>query len=232
MKLYIVMPVINCLDFTQKAIESLKASIPFKVILIDQDSNDGTQAWAESNPDIIYIRNSPKIALAAAWNQGTLRAFEDPECQYVAIVNNDVIFHQKTFDHLMAFMDKTGYLLVSADNVRDRMGVDVMKQMELPMPFTDYDCWPIEGWRAEGPDFSCYMISRDTVRVVGYFDENFHGAYCEDQDYHVRIDRARSARKKHRRRRKMIDEQCSCHRSVRLPEACAHRNHASFADSS
>lgn len=204
-KLHIVMPVINCLEMTKDAIDSIRSKVPYKILLIDQDSNDGTKEWAGNvktptlnvvgQSDIPwrhfeYICNSPRIPLAAAWNQGAIKAFEDPECEYVAIVNNDVIFHPKTFDHLMAFMDKTGYLMVTADNVKDRMSVDTMLRLELPEQYTDYDCQEITDWRAEGPDFSCFMISRKFLEVVGYFDENFIGAYCEDQDAHVRIRRA------------------------------------------
>lgn len=213
MKLAIVMPVINCLELTKAAFESISLPVSWRFILIDQESNDGTERWGEIceslNDDahklsntftykgFTYIRNSPRLPLAAAWNQGVRKAFENPECEYVAIVNNDVIFHPKTFDHLMAFMDKTGYLLVSADNIKDRMSSEVMLQMELPEKFTDYDCQPINDWRAEGPDFSCFMINRKTIEVVGWFDENFLGAYCEDQDYHARINRAYRHAKNH-----------------------------------
>lgn len=34
--------------------------------------------------------------------------------------------------------------------------------------------------------FSAFGISRATVQSVGYFDENFHPAYCEDADYEYR----------------------------------------------
>lgn len=203
-EVYFVIPVINCLDMTKDAIASIKCSKSYSIILIDQDSNDGTEEWGrsmdtfngskenqpENMKDFIYIKNSPKIALAAAWNQGVKRAFEDPECKYVALPNNDVIFHPKTWDHLIAFMDKTGYLMVTGDNIKDRMSNEIMQQMELPHPFTDYDCQEITDWRAEGPDFSCFLINRETIRVIGWFDENFQGAYCEDQDYHARFNRA------------------------------------------
>lgn len=188
---------------TKDAIESIGS--PCNIILIDNASTDGTQRWAEGIQDqpflggkkIIYIRNDDRKGVAASWNQGIKLAFEDPECEYVAVLNNDIILHPKTIDHLMAFMDKTGYLMVTGDNVKDRMSVETLLKMELPEPFTDFDTWEIEGWRAEGPDFSCYMISRDTIRVIGWFDENFQGAYCEDQDYHARLDRARRHIKEH-----------------------------------
>lgn len=197
MKLYVVMPVINCLDLTKDAIESIQT--PSTIIVIDNASTDDTRQWCEmmNNQKMLfgktlkYVRNDQAKGVAASWNQGIKIAFEDPECQYVSVLNNDIILHPKTLPHLMEFMDKTGYLMVTGDNIKDRMSVDVLRSMELPVPFTDYDCWDIDSWRAEGPDFSCFMINRETIRVIGWFDENFIGAYCEDQDYHARCAMAR-----------------------------------------
>lgn len=196
-KLYILMPVLNCLDMTKGAYDSIHIDCHSKLIIIDQASDDGTKEWAEGMVgthikdgtflQVEYIRNDPRIALASAWNQGVKLALEDKECEYIAILNNDIVLHSKTLINLMRFMDKTGYLLVTGDNIKDKMSIEVMQQMELPKAFTDYDCDPINDWRAEGPDFSCYMINKETVRVIGTFDENFKGAYCEDWDFHRRI---------------------------------------------
>ena len=185
-KLYIVMPVVNCLEMTREAFLSIQSKTHWTLILIDNASTDDTKNWAEAmhkaistgNPswDFIYIRNEERKSVAQSWNQGVKRAFEDPDADYVAILNNDIILHEKTLDHLIAYMDKTQYLIVTGDNAKDRMSVDVMKQMELPHEYTDFDLWPIEGWRAEGPDFSCFMIRRETIRVLGWFDENYIGS--------------------------------------------------------
>lgn len=199
MKLYIVMPVINCLDFTIEAYKSIKSSLWWEFILMDQDSNDGTNQWGHDmvGDKFHYFLNSPRTSLAKAWNQGIRKAFEDPDCQYVNIANNDIVYHPKTLDNLVKFMDKSGYLLVTADNIASRMSKDTMLQMELPEPYTDYDLQKIEGWRAEGPDFSNFMINRKTIEVVGWFDEKFEGAYCEDWDFHKRIQVAREWAEKH-----------------------------------
>lgn len=203
------MPVINCLELTMDAIASIHLRptttcdsiyIEARILLIDNASNDGTKVWAEKEEaagHLAYIRNETRRSVAQSWNQGIGIASKDPECEYIAILNNDIVLHPKTLYHLMAFMDKTGYLMVTGDNIRDRMSVETLGKLELPTPFTDFDCWPIEGWRAEGPDFSCFMINRETVRVVGTFDENFKGGYCEDQDYHKRIQCAREHAQQH-----------------------------------
>lgn len=198
--IYIVMPVINNLQLTKDAFKSIVEGEvnDFGFILIDQASTDDTAEWGNAMQEFrldgryirfIYVNFNPRIALAKAWNEGAKMAF-DKGATHVAILNNDIYLHKKTLLNLMQFMDKTGYLLVTGDNVKDRMSLDTMLRQELPMPYTDYDLQKIEGWRAEGPDFSCFMINEDTFNTIGLFDENYLGAYCEDQDYHVRINRA------------------------------------------
>lgn len=194
------MPAINSFDMTVEAYQSICKSqldtVEWKFLLVDQDSNDEITRWQYRFPSTIYERYSPKITLSTAWNNGIRKALAWG-ADYIAILNNDIVMHPKTLSHLMAFMDKTEYLMVTADNIADRMSIETMQQMELPNKYTDYDTQPIGDWRAEGPDFSCFMINPTTVDIIGFFDENFKGAYCEDQDFHVRIRRAYEHIKKH-----------------------------------
>lgn len=206
MKLHVVMPVINCHDLTVAAIKSIGSECV--VHLIDNASTDQTQQWGIDNNHsnigekaevyLNYLRNEERMSVSQSWNWGIKKAFEDRECEYVAVLNNDIVLHPKTLDHLMKFMDKTGYLMTTGDNIKDRMSIEVLQSMELPVPFTDFDCQEITDWRAEGPDFSCFLINRNTIKVVGWFDEGFEGAYCEDQDYHVRCQRAYQHAKAHK----------------------------------
>lgn len=203
MKLHVVMPVVNAYELTEQAIDTIHN--PCNIILIDNASSDYTQRYGQANHNadityarrLQYVRNEKPKSVSASWNQGIKLALEDPECEYIAILNNDILLHPKTLTHLMAFMDKTGYLVVTGDNIKDRMSHEVLFRMELPHAYTDFDLWKIEGWRAEGPDFSCYIINRETIRVIGFFDENFKGAYCEDWDFHRRIQAAREHIEKH-----------------------------------
>jgi GT2 family glycosyltransferase len=40
------------------------------------------------------------------------------------------------------------------------------------------------------PDFSCFLIHKRVTDKVGWFDEEYTPAFCEDCDYHVRMHRA------------------------------------------
>lgn len=205
MKVHVIMPVINCIELTKPAIDSFQSKQGAMIHLIDNASTDGTQQWGNmmngqlmaGGKTLHYIRNEERKSVAGSWNQGVKEALADPECQYMFILNNDIVLHDKTPDHLIAFMDATGYMMVTGDNIKDRMSIEVMLQQELPKEYTDFDMNKITDWRAEGPDFSCFLITPETIEKIGWFDEKFEGAYCEDWDYHRRIQAARIHAEKH-----------------------------------
>jgi len=186
MKLHIIMVVLNNLDLTKQAISSITTRYSYALHVMDQNSTDGTEEWAKHNPAVLYKRFSPQVALSEAWNLAIREALLDPECEYIFVPNNDVIFHTATIDALIEGIDTLGYAMVTGDNVCPKLSLEEFRQLQNPGD-TDHDSRPITNWREEGPDFSCFMIKRDFVEKVGYFDENFYPAYFEDNDCHIRI---------------------------------------------
>jgi len=183
-KLWVVCPVVNCKYYTAQMVSSIRTSYPFKLIIVDNNSKDGTQQYCQDQ-QIECIRNEPGKGVSASWNQGIRRALEDPECEYIFVPNNDVVFHEKTIDNLIRFIDKTGYAMVTGNNRNGYIGLDQLKD-ENPPDFDEQDLQPITEWRGEGPDFSCFLITPRTIEKIGYFDENIR-AFCEDNDFHRRI---------------------------------------------
>jgi len=187
-KLHIIIPVLNCLDYTKQAIESIKTATEYSIHIVDQDSNDGTRQFCENrqNDKFWYHRYSPKVSLSEAWNRGVREALSDPECEYLFVINNDVIFHPETIDNLIESLHDTGYSMVTCNNIAPNMTIDQFKDMKIDTN-KDHDMRPITNWREEGPDFSGFLITKKTIDEIGYFDENYYPAYYEDNDYHIRI---------------------------------------------
>jgi GT2 family glycosyltransferase len=95
---------------------------------------------------------------------------------HALVVNNDTVLAPLTYAALRGqFMEK-GVGIVSAVSVRD--------QSQLKPKI---DAEELAKSHRPHPDFSCFMISRECYYSVGPFDERFEGAYCEDNDYHVRM---------------------------------------------
>lgn len=176
------MVTINNFDLVRQAINTIKSQFKYKIVVIDNSSKENKE---HDFQDCTYIRFNNQVSLSECWNRAIINALDDPEIEYIFNPNDDVLFHEKTIDELVKFIDKTGYLMVTGNNVApvcDKYWTNYVWQSS-----EDFDLRPITNWREEGPDFSCYMIKKEFVKKVGFFDENYFPAYFEDNDMHYRI---------------------------------------------
>jgi len=169
----ILCPVRNGLHLTREAVRTFLAQDigDVEVLLIDNDSQDGTAQWLWSQP-VQAVHFRPGKSVAASWNFGLSHLF-GKGAEYVLVVNNDVELRPDTMRHLVA----DGGLFVTAVGTRDRQ--------KIAEPYAV----PSEHKRPH-PDFSCFLIRRAAWELVGPFNESYVGAYCEDADYHLRLHRA------------------------------------------
>jgi GT2 family glycosyltransferase len=175
MKLYVVMVTLNCLIYTQRTLGSFKTNLSHNFIIVDNASTDRTNILLDNLSKFlnqIHIRNKTRVSLSTAWNQGLKKALEDSEFKYAYVINNDIEFEPFCVDRLIQFVEShPEYVLVSGLNTRD-----FAKQ---------------EGKIGDGGiDFGAFLVTKECLDKVGFFDENFVGAYYEDNDYHQRVYRA------------------------------------------
>jgi len=170
----ILCPVRNNLALNRAAIRTFLAQDigDVDVLIVDNDSQDGTQQWLWSQP-VQTVTFRPGKSVAASWNFG-LRHFFGKGAEYVLVVNNDTELMPATYRHLV----EDGGLWVTAVGTRDRS--------KIAPPYHD----PDPSRKRPHPDMSCYLIRRECWERVGEFDEKMAGAYCEDSDYDVRMYRA------------------------------------------
>lgn len=156
--------------------------------------------WLHTQPDLFTIMNHPQRSVAAGWNQALSWLFTPrwqdgstpigSRVEYALVCNNDVLLRPDTYRHLAA--DGGGF--VTAVGTRDPEKIAARKWESVPpdireYPFLDYPA-PDPANKRPHPDFSCYLIRRETWEKVGPFDENYKRAFVEDQDYHVRLHKA------------------------------------------
>src|ERR1041385_4888220 len=161
----------NNLALTQSSIRTLKAQT-VEILAINNASTDGTAAWLKAQ-NLWVISYREPVSVAEAWNRAFSVGPHLESLGQVLIVNNDTELLPETYQLLCDRLAKGDCGLVTCVSVRDRA------QLILPE----------EPQESANPDYSCFMISRDTFRRVP-FDENFAGAFCEDCDHHVRLHRA------------------------------------------
>lgn len=90
----------NRLDYTKQMAESLKtAGYPFKWLILDQGSTDGTVEWLKKeNPAQEYIYEKENIGIAEAWNK-CAEALKD--CDIIIKIDNDAELMTKNWLKLM-----------------------------------------------------------------------------------------------------------------------------------
>jgi GT2 family glycosyltransferase len=176
-KIGIIIPVRNCLDLTVAAVASVKTKYPYQVYVVDDRSDPPMKLWLEARRDIIALVDPPgSTGLAFNWNLGISYASQD-SCSHILVANNDILLHPETIDSLVERMDRGDVVMATGVNVASR----------CPVPEDIFQLEVGEESESEHPDFSCFMITKKTIDRVGWFDQNFVGAYVEDCDYHARI---------------------------------------------
>lgn len=188
---WIVVPVRNNLPLTREAVRTFKAQDiegGVQILVIDNGSTDGTAQWLATQHNVFTLVNQPGMSVAASWNRGLEFVFgsypKEPHC---LIVNNDVELRPDTYRHLAA--DGGGF--VTAVGTKDAEKIRAFGSGDANVQaYRDLYLPPDPVKKRPHPDFSCYLIRRETYLTVGGFDENFKIAFCEDWDYHLRMQRA------------------------------------------
>lgn len=171
---WIVCPVRNALPFTKAALPTFLAQDigDISVLLIDNDSSDGTTEWARSEPGIsVFWHRRPPLSVAQSWNLALGWLFRWQRVDYALVVNNDVELRSQTYRMLVE--DGGPFVTAVGVNNREQFGESIDVKNKRPHP-----------------DFSCYLIRKECWEKVGKFDECFDVAFYEDNSYHVRMHRA------------------------------------------
>lgn len=190
-KILIVIPVINLWDqYTIHCMESIAASVcdtPFEVVIVDQCSTDMTVEKAKDfgnrkMPGRVHvIENKVNTGCAGGWNQGVAFGLEHG-FSHMIIANNDILVGPGMIQAMYTRMKREPKVLLCS-------AVDVIRECVVPQQVLD----PANGvnlksdTEAPHPNFSCYMITPETIELAGFFDEEYFPAYFEDNDYHYRL---------------------------------------------
>lgn len=180
-ELAIILPVLNCIEYSKQMIPTIRTKHPYKLLLINNASSDGTKKYFDelaTDKDVFAFHCDDNIGVGPAWNFGIKYAIENFNSRYFFIPNNDILLHPDAIDILVDSLSAPDIALISSTNVSARVALpDDVLVHKLPKE-TNF---------VEAPDFSCFMLSKKTIDEIGYFDENFYPAYFEDNDYHYRI---------------------------------------------
>ena len=167
---------VNNWKYLQEMLESLKSVHEFKVLIIDNGSEEETVEWVK-NSGYEAIYNPTNYGVSKAWNQIIHWGLSFDDLELLLVPNNDIVFNHDTLDRLMESVLVNGKGGVSGLNIGNH-----------PMMLDTFTL-PTDEEHRYNPsmNFSLFGLTKPTITRVGLFDENFKLAYFEDNDYHHRM---------------------------------------------
>ncbi len=198
-KFLIVIVSYNFRVFLEKSIENIKNLLKFnsyKIVVVDNASDDGIEDYFAENKDVIFIKNDKNVGFGPACNQAVKATvgteYEDYD---VFLLNNDAMITANTVNLLKKALyssDDIG----AAGSYANLAGNRQQKDMEFP-EIDDYlrygngiDIYEedtyIERVRLSG---FAMLIRRKLWDDIGGFDEDFVPGYFEDDSLSMEIAR-------------------------------------------
>ncbi|MCP3928294.1 MAG: glycosyltransferase [Bacteroidetes bacterium] len=190
-KISVVIPVFNKVEYTYKCLKSIlqvsESKLPYEVIVVDNASSDGTPGFLKKIKGVNAIFNKENKGFVEACNMGAAQA----RGQFVLFLNNDTQVTAQWLDKMLAPFKTdekvgiTGAKLVYPDGTLQEAGGII---------FQDATGWNYgKGQDPEQPEFSyrkevdycsgaCLMIRKTLWDEIGGFDMRYAPAYYEDTD--------------------------------------------------
>lgn len=191
----IIMPYLNAAELTLAAAQDCLAQTTADTVLllIDNGSQEEARSLGDQLRSVYPMRvltwhwDPPHPSLAGCWNRA-LRFCWEAGADHALVVNNDVRLHPDTYAVLLNAQEMSGAWFVTGVGVTPEQfdpTIDLWVARGTPSQARNDGVRP-EGFHYGGPDFSCYLITKECHKWF-QFDEGFTPAYHEDNDFHRRL---------------------------------------------
>lgn len=191
----IVVPAYNHLDYTRLCIQALlehTGGIPYRLILINNGSSDGTEEFFCGIPGAVKLSFPENIGVDKAVNWG----FRMAEGKYTLNLSNDIVVTHRWLENLVACMesDETIGMAVpvcgvSSNNQAVSLSYGSLEEMQRAA--ADYNVSNPNLWedRIKLVTYACLFRTK-LQKEMGGFDEAYNPGAYDDDDISFRIRRA------------------------------------------
>ncbi len=204
---------INFLPDCLKSIVENPPSVPYEIIVVDNDSSDGSVAWMRSSDAIALLGETNFRLIESGGNLGFSKAnnlaIDDSDSPVIFLLNPDTVVRKGAIDKLLATLESDENIGACAPKLLNADGsvqhsvwafpptpltilfIELKLVKFLPKrPFRNViysSFWDYER-RVDVPIISgaAIMAKRETVEQVGGLDPSFH-MYGEDVEWCARI---------------------------------------------
>lgn len=140
-----------------------------EIVLIDNHAPLDTSRYKDKVDQ--YVRMESNMGCAGGWNKG----LEIAKGKYIAVVSDDVVVKEGYLEAMIEALETIPNALVSAPAVE-----------KLPNGMGFFGIQESRNWFPG----SCFMVTQETLKKVGYFDTQFVPFNYEDVDYWTRVYKA------------------------------------------
>ncbi|MEK4262972.1 MULTISPECIES: glycosyltransferase [Paenibacillus] len=195
MKTSIIILTYNKLEYTVKCVESIRKYTnkeDYEIIIVDNNSVDGTIDWLQEQADIITILNKDNLGFPGGCNAGIKIATGSE----ILLLNNDTIVTKNWLSNLLKALysdEKVGAVSCVTNNCSygqeipvDYASIEEMHRFAKKHNIFDSNLWD-ERLKLVG---FCMLIKKQVINELGLLDEMFFPGNFEDDDYSLRIRKA------------------------------------------
>lgn len=192
MKTSIIILTYNNLLYTKLCLESIrKYTTPksYEVIIVDNNSSDGSQTWIRTQKNVHSIFNRENRGFPKGCNQGMTISTGDN----ILLLNNDVVVTSNWLDNLLIALhseSKVGAVGPVANVCSNNQNITVSyKTLDQMQKFaSNYNKSYPDKWTQKKRLIGfCMLFKREVLNKVGFLDELFSPGNFEDDDYSLRI---------------------------------------------
>lgn len=183
----------NTLAYTKICIDSIRETCYdkcYKIIVVDNASNDGSLEWLRTQSDIILIENDTNTGFPAGCNQGILSSSSDND---IFLLNSDTIMLPNSL-----FWLRIGLYNDSKTGATGAITNYASNEQMTKAKFNSLEEYIKYGTGLNVPSTNAYelksflamfamLIKREALDSVGLLDERFTPGNFEDNDYGIRL---------------------------------------------
>ena len=192
-KTSIIILTYNNLDYNIICLESIKkytTDETYEIIVVDNNSTDGTREWLKEQTDIKFILNDENVGFPKGCNLGIKASEKDND---ILFLNNDTKVTPRWLDNLKICLysdDKIGATASITNYCSNYQSIGIpYNNMEGMIEFADKNnVSSSDKWEQKTRLVAfCMLIKREVINEIGNFDEIFTPGNYEDDDLCMRV---------------------------------------------
>lgn len=182
----------NAWEYTAQCLASIKSvtEVPYKILVIDNGSTDGTVEHLRADDAVYHIENTHNLGFASGFNVG-LELIDTP---YFVISNSDVVMTKNWLKRMTEHLSEKPNVMAIGPRSNFVSGPQIIKNctydtaqglVDFAAQFNRGNVDPAVYFKRIV--FFCTVFKKEVLSKVGFLDEIYEGGNYEDDDYCMRI---------------------------------------------